>query len=422
MAQSARDYLEQERQAKLNDAKSLTDKAEEEGRSLATEEKEKIAALMKEADEIKGRVQEYDEQEKLRKDLNSMIGAVSTGPAEKSQARSLGEAFVNSEAFQTMLNNDGFKSSGWKTGPVEIPYGFKEALTGTELTTGNSEVVQPSVQPSIQPLLLRRLTIADLIPAGTTDSNTVRVIAEEGGSTGSVNAAAATAETAEKPESRIRLEEVDEPVRKIATILPVSDEMLEDVPGLRSFIDSRLRLFIQHAEEDELLNGDGTPPSLSGILDRSVQTDTQANLADTAHDAVFSAITAIRDTAHAEPSGIVVNPTDWEGFRLTKDQNDQYYGGGPFTGAYGNGGIAGNFLWQLPVVVTGAVAAGTVLVGAFNTQAQVFRRGGLTVEASNSHNDYFARNMTAIRAEERLALAVYRPDAFYAITSVEFGS
>lgn len=55
---------------------------------------------------------------------------------------------------------------------------------------------------------------------------------------------------------------------------------------------------------------------------------------------------------------------------------------------------------------------GQVLVGAFKTAAQVFRKGGVSVEASNSHASYFTTNLVAIRAEERLALAVYRPAAF----------
>ena len=44
--------------------------------------------------------------------------------------------------------------------------------------------------------------------------------------------------------------------------------------------------------------------------------------------------------------------------------------------------------------------------------AQVWRRGGLSVEATNSHSNYFQLNLVAIRAEERLALAVYRPTGF----------
>ena len=64
------------------------------------------------------------------------------------------------------------------------------------------------------------------------------------------------------------------------------------------------------------------------------------------------------------------------------------------------------------------MAAGTALVGAFKTAAQLFRKGGLRVEASNSHSDFFTKNLVAIRAEERLALAVYRSAAFGTVTGL----
>jgi HK97 family phage major capsid protein len=51
-------------------------------------------------------------------------------------------------------------------------------------------------------------------------------------------------------------------------------------------------------------------------------------------------------------------------------------------------------------------------VGAFGSAATIYRRGGLSVEASNSHADYFQKDLVAIRAQTRLALAVYRPEAF----------
>jgi HK97 family phage major capsid protein len=60
----------------------------------------------------------------------------------------------------------------------------------------------------------------------------------------------------------------------------------------------------------------------------------------------------------------------------------------------------------------------SALVGAFRTQAQIFDKSGLTVEASNSHADFFQLDLTAIRAEKRLALAVYRPAAFHIITAL----
>jgi HK97 family phage major capsid protein len=423
MAQSARDYLEGERNAKLDAAQAIVDKADAEKRSLAVEETDQIKALTEEAEEIGLRIKKFDEDAKIKSGLDEMRGSVQApGERAKRHARSIGEAFVESDAYKLLVEQGGLKSANWRTGPVEVPFGWKEAVPAEVLETANSgDAVIAQVRPGIQALPMERLTVADLMLSGTTNSNSVLTIVEEGGSAGSVNAADTVTETALKPISRLRLEEVPEAVRKIATILPVSDEMLEDVPALRSFIDGRLRAYIQRAEEDQLLNGSGTPPDLSGILDRAIQTATQASLAGNAHEAVFEAITAIRNV-FAEPSGAVINSTDWAFIRLAKDLNEQYYGGGPFTGAYGNSPVAANSLWGIPVVVTSAIASGTILVGAFSTQAQVFRRSGLTVEASNSHDDYFRRNLTAIRAEERLALAVYQPDAFFAITSVEEAS
>ena len=48
----------------------------------------------------------------------------------------------------------------------------------------------------------------------------------------------------------------------------------------------------------------------------------------------------------------------------------------------------------------------------------MFRRGGVTVEATNAHSDYFVKNLLALRAEERLALACYRPAAFTVVSGL----
>jgi HK97 family phage major capsid protein len=112
-----------------------------------------------------------------------------------------------------------------------------------------------------------------------------------------------------------------------------------------------------------------------------------------------------------------------------KDANGQYYGGGPFGFAsYGQSGqttgtttslSAGtDTLWGLRVVVTPAIAQGTALVGAFQLSAQVLRREGMRVEATNSNEDDFLKNLVAIRVEERLGLAVYRPAGFGTITGL----
>jgi HK97 family phage major capsid protein len=71
----------------------------------------------------------------------------------------------------------------------------------------------------------------------------------------------------------------------------------------------------------------------------------------------------------------------------------------------------GASLWGLPVVLSNTVGAGTALVGAFNTAAHIWRRGGVSVEATNSHSDLFVTNISMLRAEERLGLGIYRPSA-----------
>jgi HK97 family phage major capsid protein len=117
--------------------------------------------------------------------------------------------------------------------------------------------------------------------------------------------------------------------------------------------------------------------------------------------------------ALVEPDGVVMHPTNYAALRLAKDSNDTFNAGGPF------GVLAGNTVWGLPVALSHAVPVNTAIVGAFKSQAQVFRRNGLTVEASNSHADYFQHNLTALRAELRVGLVCYRPSAFVRVSGLQ---
>jgi HK97 family phage major capsid protein len=427
MTTSVIEFFTAEAERKLDQAAQIKSAADAEGRGLTTDERTKATDLIAEAKSHKQRVEDIKASEQITDAIDGMRGTFNEPPEAADQgAKTAGEAFVKSAGYQSLT--DGLKTGSltgkWTTGAIELPgYGAKATVTETA-----SPVVQPNVQGGIYQaaaVALRQLTVADLLMQGTTDSNTVRYLLE----TTNTNAAAPVTEGAAKPESTITFTQVDEPVQKVATFLPVSDEMLEDVAQIRSYLDSRLRLFVQHAEEDQLLNGSGTPPALRGLLNRvGIQTGTRAALgtstgetaaASTIGNAVYAAITNIRINALVEPDGIVMHPTNWMAFKLSKDANGQYYGGGPFVGPYGVNGIAGEEAWGLRVVVTSRIAANTALVGAFGTMAQVFYRNGLTVEASNGYNDYFQKNLTAIRAEQRLALAVYRPQAFHAITALQ---
>jgi HK97 family phage major capsid protein len=108
------------------------------------------------------------------------------------------------------------------------------------------------------------LGVADVFGQSQTSASQVRYV-NEGTAT---NAAAGVAEAGVKPESTLVYSEVVEPVKKIATVLPISDEFLEDAPSVQSYLNERLSLFVSFETERQLLRGAGTN-ELVGIFGRS---------------------------------------------------------------------------------------------------------------------------------------------------------
>lgn len=366
--------------------------------------------------DIKTIIEQVNAQKSVSGDPFAVAGG-STDPAEPVVAKSIGQQVIESANYKTALGNKGGR---FTTGGIDIKATFGGAAGGVGLLAPQYQLQNPTN------ILFRRLTVADLMPQGSLDAGARSLVyAKESTVT---NAAAAVAEGALKPASDLNIVQVTENLTKVATTLKVTDEMLQDSAATQSYIDARLTLFVRLGEEDQLLNGSGVTPNMTGLNNRSGLQAAQAKATDTATDAIFKEITKIRANAFLEPDAIVLHPTDWQGLRLLKDGQGQYYAGGPFSyGPYGNGGYAtgptsnvdgGQTLWGLKVVVTPAQLLGTALVGSFGMAAQVFRKGGITVEMTNSNEDDFLRNLVAMRAEERLLLAVYRPGGFGTITGL----
>lgn len=331
--------------------------------------------------------------------------APSGAPTGQPTAKSFGDLLTDTAEFKNVAEKIALR--GRVNEVVELKATLESGLT-------SANVIAQDRQPGILPILFQRLTVADLMPSGTTNSNSVRYAKEST----ATNAADTVAEGALKPTSALNFTIVDEPVRKIATLLKASDEIFEDLPAFASWVNGRLVLFVGIAEEVQLLAGDGTLPDLTGILNRSGLTAAQAKGADTIAVAVHKEITKIRVASFMDPSALVFHPNDWEAAIFETDANGQFFGTGPFRGPYGTAQVTADTYWGLPVVSTTAMTENTVLVGAFSTCAQIFRRKGITVDMSNSNNDDFEKNMVTVRAEERLALAVYRPAAFGTVTGV----
>jgi HK97 family phage major capsid protein len=414
---SIKNTLASERAEAVRLANEFMALAEKEERELTDEERGKVKAHLAKAEELNSRIIALQGDEELRarmaqfqtQENDRQQSRAITDGEERGRRRilSLGEQFVGSDLYKNAIANRNRNSRGWTSGQIELEGGIRAATLTTDGASGGDLIV-PNYQSGITQILFQRLTVSDLLASGTTDGPTIYYMKE----TTAANAAATVAEGAAKPESTLVFDAVTDSLKKIATWLPVSDEMLDDVPQIRSYIDQRLRFFVEQQEEAQLLNGDGTGTNLTGLRNRTGLATDVARGTDSNADAIFKQMMAIMTTAFVMPDAVVVHPTNWQAIALSKDSNGAYLGNGPF-----NSPLVPR-LWGLPVVVTTAITANVALVGAYKMGAQVFRKGGISVDVSNSHSDYFIKNLTAIRAEERVALAVYRPGAFGEVTGL----
>ncbi|HHR4201249.1 TPA: phage major capsid protein [Salmonella enterica] len=318
-------------------------------------------------------------------------------PEQPRAIKTIGQMVVESEAFENMGSSD---RKGIRVQMSRKDIMSVTATTGTGTSLSNSLTVADRVPGVIAPPE-RTMTIRDLLIPGETDSPTMEFIQE----TGFTNNAAPVAEGAKRAQSEITFDLVSAPARTIAHIFKASRQILDDAKGLASYIDGRARYGLRLAEEKQLLSGDGTGMNIKGIIPQASTFAPKVTLASATP--IDRLRLAILQSVLAEypASGIVLNPIDWAAIELTKDGEGRYIIALPV-----NGSVAR--LWGLPVVETQAMAQNNFLTGAFSMAAQIFDRQEIEVLLSTENEDDFARNMVTIRAEERLALAVYRPEAF----------
>lgn len=352
-------------------------------------------------------------------------------PPGFSGQKSLGQEFVDSAEFKELqssgvLNSDGAK---FKTRPI----GLKAAgdiISGSDAggvagAGGGSALITPQYLPGILPLPQRPLTIRELFSQATTGSDVLSYAYQSSFDNGAAAVAEAAIDgnpTGAKPQSSIGWGRTTSPIETIATWMAATRKQLSDAGQTRSLIDNQGRLMIGLEEEDQLLNGDGTAPNISGLLDRSglqtlnltSATGERANL-----DGIRTAKRLVRTgAARAVADAVAVNPIDSEEFDLMVDNEGRYRAGDPF-GVAGPTGDAPP-IWRLRRVESEAVAEGTAIVGAFKQGGTVFEREGLVTYTSDSHSDFFIRNLIAILFEERLGLAIFFPAAFCVVTLADW--
>lgn len=388
--------------------------SQEDGKYSA-EAKEKIKGLNTElaglVDDLK--IEEAKANNEKAMEINDApVNAIPNADVQEAGVKSIGEMFVGTDAYKA-YNDNGVKG-------VDSNVEFKTTLN----TTGYAP--ESLRAPGILETALRNPdSVIGLFDQIQTNQNAY-VYLEETTFTNNAGAVAEAADISTSNEGALAFTERTESIRKMATFLPVTDELLADVAGIQGYVNSRLSTMMKLNLDNQLINGSGSAPNLTGVLQKS-----GINTFDYTGDPyggelgklgqIYQAITEIRKDAFVEPDAIVMHPSDW--YDLVTSVSEVTTSGSKnplFVVAGGFGDAPAPKLWGLNVVPSTVIAAGTVLVGKFGggDAAQVIMREGVDLAVSDSHSDFFAKNQLAIRLTMRLGFAIYRPTAFCSITNM----
>jgi HK97 family phage major capsid protein len=251
----------------------------------------------------------------------------------------------------------------------------------------------------------RGIEVTDVVPHYPTGAASI-VYMEE---TTFTNAAAERAEAGAYPEAALVLTERTVAVRSIGVSLPVTDEQLEDVDGIRAYLDGRLGFMVNQRLDSQIVQGDGTAPNLRGT-NNVVGINTQAKGADNVPDAIYKAMDLVRVNGRADPNVVIIHPNDWQGVRLLKTADGIYIWGSPSE-------AGPERIWGRPVVNTTAALENTATLGDYLRFSGLFMRRGLQVETGYV-NDDFIKGKVTIRAGLRCAMVHFRPLAFSTVTGI----
>lgn len=335
------------------------------------------------------------------------------GKGSKADAiATLGELFTGNKEFKEYLSHimpNGNIAKGTRVHSPAVQVGsLKTLITGVSSTSAGALVVNDRLNLIDAGTFGRPLTIRQLVTSGTTGSDTVEYVRQGTHTNNAATVAEATATSGSsgaKPESAMALSVVTENVKTIAHWVPATRRALADAGQLRTLIDNFLRYGLEEELEDQMLNGDGSGENFTGILNTS-GIATQAWSTDIL-TTTRKARTKVKTEGRAMATAYVLHPTDWETLDLTQDAEDRYYFGGPMV-------MGTPRLWGLPVVESEAITVGTGLVADWR-MAALWDREQANILVSDSHSDFFVRNLIAILAELRAAFGVIRPKAFVSI-------
>lgn len=240
----------------------------------------------------------------------------------------------------------------------------------------------------------RRNAAADLFSVATISGNAITYFLQ-GAYEGTP---AVTAEGAKKTQNSTSFTGTTLALSKIAAYIKETDEILYDEPFLASEVQNSLVYQLGKVEDATVIG------AIAGTTGIGAETYDGTNV--TFADGILNAILKVKADSAYDASVVILNPSDIAALMTAKDSNKQYYGGGYFVGAYGNGayGIP-SAIWGVQIFASSTVTSGQALVAA-KEAVKVWKKGGIDVRLYEQNEDDALYNRVTLLAEERLACAV----------------
>ena len=434
-----------------NEIKTLLEKADviekkyaDDPLKMPNEDRAEVERLLVEVDGLEAKLQTLESAEARKKRIldsierhsrpnpNAFRPGVADDLTPEGKRVSPGMQFLQNNDYRALKQGNSFKShlnrvefsvtmaEGTSLLQWSDPMNQKALLRGGSSTSGQAFVLEDH-RPGFIDILQAPLNVIDLISRTPTDSDTIEYVREDTFTNNAAFTAEATGFTATalggtgtKPESALAYSTQTSTVRTMAHWIPITNRMLDDAPAIRGIIDGRLLFGLAQKLQAQVVSGDGSGENLTGLLN-TAGIGVVSKGSDSVIDALYKGRTQVMWTGYGRATAFVINPTDWQGIRLSRENVATGTLGGYMMGPPNTTGFP--TLWGIPVVEDPNMTQGTALVGDFPQGATLFDREQGAVRVGTV-NDQFIRNMQTILAELRVAWVVWRPAVFSKVTGL----
>ena len=330
-------------------------------------------ALVKEIADLEEKCAKAEKAEALLKTIGT-AETESTNPQEEKKMTQIEEFTAKAAEMQD-------RSKG-------VTQHFEKAYN-TVVTSPTVADLDKSIAP--QP---RRIAAEDFLSVATVSGGAVTYFTQGAFETNS--GIGTTSQNNKKPQASTSFTGTTAALAKIAAWIKETDEIINDAPFLASEVENSLVYQIGKASDDYIINTIGSTAGI-GAEEYDGTTVTFA-------DGILASILKVKEKYDA--SVVYLNPADIYTLLSAKDSNKQYYGGGYFSGAYGNGALGiPSSIWGVPMFASSKVKQGTALVCA-KEAVKVYKKGGIDVKLYEQNEDDALYNRVTLLGEVRELAAV----------------